>query len=122
MDEFYRQACQVPELEFALTVLTTVVSRPTPERAIVDAGRKTLNIEIHRPRVADRDDVHVGTLSAEHGALLLDESARGLRIGDRLELIPGYVDFTAVLHDEFFAFRDGRLEAILPIEGRGKLR
>ena len=39
MDVFYRRQCQVPDLGFALTVLTTVVSRPTPERAIIDAFR-----------------------------------------------------------------------------------
>ena len=70
------------DLKFALTVLTTVVSRPAPGRAIIDAGRKTHNIEVHTPLVLGRDDMRVARLSAEHGELELEPSARGLRIGD----------------------------------------
>jgi D-serine deaminase-like pyridoxal phosphate-dependent protein len=121
MDAFYRHKCQVPDLGYALTVVTTVVSRPAPERAIIDAGRKTLNIEVHTPLVVGRDDIHVERLSAEHGQLRLDPSAQGLKIGDRLELVPGYADLTTVLHDQFYCFRKDRLTAIWPIEGRGKL-
>ncbi len=122
MDALYRHILQVPDLEYAVTVLTSIVSRPTTDRAIVDAGRKTLNQELHIPLVHGRDDITVEALSAEHGRLKLDESAQDLRVGDRLELTPGYVDFTSVLHDDFYCFRDGRLESILPIEGRGKIR
>lgn len=127
MDAFYRQACHVAELGYAMTVLTTIVSRPTPERAIIDAGRKTLNIEIHTPLVMgpggrERDDVRVVRLSAEHGQLELSGEARGLKIGDRIELIPGYGDLTTMLHDEMYGFRNGKLEVVWPIVGRGKLR
>jgi D-serine deaminase-like pyridoxal phosphate-dependent protein len=121
MDAYYRHKCQVPDLEYALLVLTTVVSRPAPDRAVIDAGRKTLNLELHMPLVAQRDDIRVRSLSAEHGTLELSESARGLRIGERLELIPGYADLTTVLHDQFYCFRRGRLEAVWPIVARGKL-
>ncbi|HVC92241.1 MAG TPA: DSD1 family PLP-dependent enzyme [Pirellulales bacterium] len=121
MDMFYREKCQVTELGFALTIVATVVSRPVPERAIIDAGRKTMNIEVIAPRVLGRDDVRVTRLSAEHGELALEPSAQGLRIGDRLELVPGYADLTTVLHDQFFCFRKGKLVDVWPIEGRGKL-
>ncbi|HEY2838698.1 MAG TPA: DSD1 family PLP-dependent enzyme [Pirellulales bacterium] len=122
MDIYYRTRCQVPDLRYALTVLTTIVSRPTPERAIIDSGRKTLSMELIMPEVAGRDDVRLVGLNAEHGALELAPSAQGLKIGDRIELIPGYGDLTCVLHDEFYCFRNGRLEAIWPIAARGKLR
>ncbi|MBW3596984.1 MAG: DSD1 family PLP-dependent enzyme [Planctomycetes bacterium] len=121
-DAFYRNVCQVPEFQFALTVLTTVVSRPAPDRAIIDAGRKTLNPELHKPLVAGRDDITVEQLSAEHGKLRLAPSAEDVRIGDRLELVPGYGDLTTVLHDRFYAFRAGRLEAVWPLEARGRLQ
>ncbi len=38
MDPYYRAKYQVPGLDFALTVLTTVVNSPTIERAIIDAS------------------------------------------------------------------------------------
>ena len=122
MDVFYREKCQVADLEYAMTVLATVVSRPTPERAIMDAGRKTMNIEIQTPEVLGRNDIRVVRLSAEHGQLELSPSAQDLKIGDRLEIVPGYGDLTTVLHDQFYGFRQGRLECVWPILGRGKLQ
>ena len=79
-------------------------------------------MELAMPLVAGRDDIRVKGLSAEHGTLELDDSARDLKIGDRLELIPGYADLTTVFHDEMYGFRDDRLDVIWPIEARGKLR
>jgi D-serine deaminase-like pyridoxal phosphate-dependent protein len=122
MDAFYADDCQVREFEYALKVLTTVVSRPARHRAIVDAGRKSIHGEVHCPLVAGRDDIHVEQLSAEHGWLRLDDSATDLQIGDRLELIPGYGDFTCVLHDEFLAIRNGKVEAVWPLVARGRMR
>ena len=74
------------------------------------------------PLVVGRDGIRVTALSAEHGALELDPSAQDLRIGDRLELIPGYSDMTCVMHNHFFAFRGDKLEVIWPLEGRGRLQ
>ncbi|HJT30882.1 MAG TPA: DSD1 family PLP-dependent enzyme [Pirellulales bacterium] len=121
MDAYYRHKCQVPELNFALTIVTTIVSRPVPGRAIIDAGRKTMHGDFQPPQVVGRDDLRIARLSAEHGELALDPSAQDLKIGDRLELVPGYADLTTVLHDQFYCFRDGRLVDIWPIEARGKL-
>jgi D-serine deaminase-like pyridoxal phosphate-dependent protein len=122
MDAFYRTRCRIPDLQYALTLVTTIVSRPAPDRAIIDAGRKSINMELALPLVVGRDDIRVKSLSAEHGTLELDPTARDLKIGDRLELIPGYADLTVALHDELYGFRDGRLEVVWPIEARGKLQ
>lgn len=122
MDAFYRHRCQVAEFEFALKLLTTVVSRPTPDRAIIDAGRKSQHADLHPPLVCGREDIRVGRLSAEHGELALDSSAKNLRIGDRLLLIPGYADFTCVLHNDFYVLRENKLVDIWPLEARGKLQ
>lgn len=122
MDAFYAEACNVVGLDHAMTVQTTIVSRPAPQRAIIDAGRKTLNIEVHTPRVAGRDDVSVVRLSAEHGELNLEGDAKQLRIGDRLALIPGYGDLTTVLHDVMYGIRNGKVEVVWPIAARGKLQ
>ena len=122
MDVFYRHQCNVRSLQYAMTVLTTVVSTPASDRAIIDAGRKTLNQEIEMPEVVGREDLTVESLSAEHGTLRLAPGAKALRIGDRLELIPGYGDLTTVLHDEIYGLRGGRLQQVIEIEGRGKIR
>ena len=121
MDAFYRHRCRIEQFRYALTLLVTVVSRPAPDRAIIDAGRKTMNIELHNPLVLGRDDIQVTSLSAEHGSLKLAPSAQSLKIGERLELIPGYGDLTTVLHNHFYACRGGKLVDIWPLTGRGRL-
>lgn len=117
-DPFYTEDCQVSGLTSALTVLTTIVSRPTLDRAVVDAGRKTINGEIRMPTVKDHPDAEVVRLSAEHGVLQLSGESRDLRIGDRIELIVGYSDFTMVLHPGILGLRDEVVEEIFPIGGR----
>ena len=121
MDAFYRHCCHVAEFEFALFVLATVVSRPAPDRAIIDAGRKTMNQELHLPLIVDRPGIEVAYLSAEHGVLKLSPEADQLAIGDRLTIIPGYGDFTTVLHDYLIGIRNDRVETIFQIEARGAL-
>ena len=125
MDDFYRDNCQVTEMQPALTLVATIVSRPAVERAIMDAGRKSLNQELAKPRVISHAGIELSSLSAEHGALKLLQEANGdqqLRIGDRVELMPGYSDWTCVLHDHLLGFRDGRLEVVWPLEARGRLQ
>jgi D-serine deaminase-like pyridoxal phosphate-dependent protein len=122
MDPYYRVKCQVQDLDYALTVLATVVSRPTQDRAILDAGRKTMNPDVAMPVVAGFDDAQVKRLSAEHCELTLGPNSRKLKIGDKVELVVGYGDFTTVLLDEFYGFRGDTLEVIWPILGRGKLQ
>lgn len=105
MDEFYRTKCGVKGLGNALTCVATVVSCPDDTRAIIDAGRKTLDTQICTPLVLDRVGVEVDYLCAEHGVLRLTPGTPRLAIGQRLELIPGYVDFTTALHNSVHAFR-----------------
>lgn len=121
MDAFYRFKCRVDHYRYALKVIATVVSRPAPDRAVIDAGRKTMNMELTLPFVLGRDDIHVASLSAEHGILRLDLSAQDLKIGQRLEIVPGYSDLTNVLHDRFYALRGETVEGIWPLDGRGRL-
>ena len=66
----------------ALTVLATVVSRPTPDRAVIDAGSKTLTSDtlgIDGFGLAlEYPDAIIRSLSEEHGVLDLSASATSL--------------------------------------------
>lgn len=121
-DPFYQQQCHVTGLSSALSVLATVASRPTLDRAVLDSGRKTLNPDIQLPIVKGWPDASVKRLSAEHCELTLGPQSQNLRIGDKVELVVGYADFTTPLHDYFFGIRGDRVETIWPILGRGKLQ
>lgn len=115
MDAFYHEACGITDLQHALTILATVNSLPAPDRAVIDAGRKAMSIDIHVPRVVGQPGVSVTGLSAEHGKLLLEGDEYDLQIGQQIELIPGYADLTNVLHPCFYGFRNGKVEREIPI-------
>jgi len=109
-------------VEPALTLLTQVTSRPTPERVILDAGRKALD-PTARPGVP-RGVPITGPMrcSAEHGILQLEKPSDTPRVGDRIELDIGYSDQVVHLHEALYAIRSGQIEAIWPVAARGKLQ
>lgn len=103
--------------EFALTVLTRVVSRPAPDRVIVDGGFKTMSVQHGLPRPVGLA-VKGLVLSAEHGTIELAAPAEQPAVGDIVQFIPGYTDSTVCLHDEMCVLRAGVLETVWPIPGR----
>jgi D-serine deaminase-like pyridoxal phosphate-dependent protein len=62
----------------------------------------------------------------EHG--ILTPSSKDERteipfaIGDRVPLIPSHIDTTINLHDTYYAYRDGIIEAIWSVATRGKVQ
>jgi len=105
--------------EHSLFVLASVISTPTPERAIVDAGLKSLSGEKGPPWVHGLDDVECTNISDEHGKLVLGPKARRMTLGEKVWLIPGHCDPTVNLHDWYVGVRHGRVEALWPVSARG---
>lgn len=66
------------------------------------------------------DDCNSLTLSAEHATIELTAPRPIPGVGDHVEFVAGYADSTVFLHDHIYGFRNGRLEVIWPILGRGK--
>ena len=114
-----RDGGRYTEFRHSLFVLATVMSVPTADRAIVDAGLKSYSGEKGPPWVHDRDDLEVVGVSDEHGKLKVGPQARAPRLGEKLMLIPGHCDPTVNLHDWYVAVRGGRVEALWPITARG---
>jgi D-serine deaminase-like pyridoxal phosphate-dependent protein len=120
-DVVYRESMGVDH-EQAATILATVTSRPTPTRIICDAGKKAMSSDAAPPRPLLDVPVKSVGLSAEHARIELEAPSPSPRVGDKIEFVVGYTDTTVHLHDELYAVRDGRIEAIWPVAGRGKLR
>jgi len=112
----------VPEFENALTLLTSVVSRPSPERAVLDCGLKSVTPEFGMPLVRDVPDAVVLGLSEEHAKVTLGPGAHPLAIGDKLHLIPAHGCTTINLHDYYYISRKGIVEAVWPVAARGLVR
>jgi D-serine deaminase-like pyridoxal phosphate-dependent protein len=118
MDTKYRSVGV--DFECALTVLATVISRPTPTVAITDGGMKVLTSEFGLPAVKDVEGATLTKLSEEHGKVEFATPNRDLKIGDKIEFVVSHGCTTINLHDRYYAVRDGRLEAVWEIAGRGK--
>jgi D-serine deaminase-like pyridoxal phosphate-dependent protein len=103
-------------------VLATVTSRPTPTRVIADSGKKTMSSDGAVPRPLLETPVASVGLSADHAQIQRGAPTASPHVGDKIEFIVGYTDTTTMLHDELYGTRDGKVEVIWPILGRGKLQ
>jgi D-serine deaminase-like pyridoxal phosphate-dependent protein len=116
MDNIYNRV----GLEFknALTILTTVMHK-RPGMAITDAGLKVCTTEQGPPVIKGYPHLKTaGKLSEEHGPIV-DENDE-LEYLQKIEYITSHCCTTINLHDRYHCVRNGLLEAIWPITGRGK--
>jgi len=120
-DMHYRTNYHV-DFEPALTVLATVTSRPTPARIVVDAGKKAMSGDAAMPAPRGLPKMRTMKLSAEHAKIELEQPSAAPSIGDKIEFVVGYSDTTVHLHEEIVGVRDGRIEAIWPVAGRGRIK
>jgi 3-hydroxy-D-aspartate aldolase len=105
--------------EPSLFVWATVMSRPTEDRAIVDAGLKALAFDSGPPLVCDEPAATYERASDEHGRLGISGATNRLGLGDKIRLVPGHCDPTVNLYDWYVAIRDNRVEQLWPITARG---
>ena len=120
-DVRYREGCHV-DMPCALTILTTVTSRPTASRIVVDAGKKAMSVDTALPRPIGLAPHEPVRCSAEHATIELRVPADSPAVGDRLEFVVGYSDTTMHLHEEIVGTRRGRVEHVWRIAGRGRLK
>jgi D-serine deaminase-like pyridoxal phosphate-dependent protein len=108
------------DFQNALTVLTTVVSKPAAEVAIVDGGLKAFSTDKpFVPEARGREGIAYNWAGDEHGRLALSGAAAGLRVGDRVEFVIPHCDPTVNLYDRVYCLRGERVEAIWRVAARG---
>ena len=121
MDERHRE--HRPQLANAARIMSCVTSVPEAGNVITDAGRKAVGADSGGPRVDHPSGATVRGLSAEHGGLDFDPGVdHGLRLGDRVWLVPWDITGCVNVHDYIFAVRDGKLEAVRSLPARGRYR
>ena len=114
----------------ALRVLMTVVSRPTPERAILDGGSKALSLAMSQDgergsvigHVVEYPEAVFRGASEEHGHVDVKACDPKPQIGERVQVLPIHPCPTVNEHDEMAAVRQGKVEAIWPVHARGRIR
>ncbi len=112
--------------ECSLNVLTTVVSRPTANRGIMDGGSKTfssdlLGLEGHG-LILEYPDAFFRGMSEEHGNVDFSACARKPEIGERLTLIPNHCCSVVNLFNQLHGVRNGKVELVWPVAARGALQ
>jgi D-serine deaminase-like pyridoxal phosphate-dependent protein len=116
-----RQSDALTEFEMALTVVATVVSVPTSERAMVDAGLKAFSTDKpFPPEAVERPGVEYAFAGDEHGRLTVTDSQRPVRLGERIEFFPPHCDPTFNLYDRVWCVRGSKVEAVWDIAARGR--
>ena len=113
------EGAPAPPFENALTVLAGVLSRPAPDRVILDSGMKAISGDGGAPRARDHAEAGFRFAGDEHGQLAFPgESPLG--VGDKVTLLPSHCDTTVNLHDRFIVTRGGEVEAVWEIAARGR--
>ncbi|MBT3995165.1 MAG: D-TA family PLP-dependent enzyme [Chloroflexi bacterium] len=107
-----------------LRVVTTIVSVPTSDRLIVDAGMKTFRLFPSMPYglILDDPGLKFSGMSVEHGHIDTTGTNRTYSVGDKLTVIPTYQEGVTNLHDEIVWMRNDQVERVWRNDGRGKVK
>jgi D-serine deaminase-like pyridoxal phosphate-dependent protein len=107
----------------ALTVTTTVVSRPTADRAILDGGSKTFSSDLldldGYGTIIEYPEARMHAQSEEHGHVDLSACKNKPRIGERLTVVPNHCCVVSNLFNQVYGLRSNRVEVIWPVAARG---
>ena len=107
----------------ALTVLATVVSRPTPNRAIIDAGSKALTSDLLGLKgyglIPAYANAAIHGLSEEHGHIDLTACQTKPEIGDKLRIIPNHACPVSNLFDHVTLHRSSQILREQQVSARG---
>lgn len=108
----------------ALVVLATVVSVPSENRAIIDAGSKVLTSDLlgltGHGHVLGRDDIAIDQLSEEHGRLV-SSGPIGLKVGEKVRIVPNHACVVTNMVDALVVKGAGRATpTVWPVAARGR--
>jgi D-serine deaminase-like pyridoxal phosphate-dependent protein len=110
----------------AMRIRVTVVSRPTPARAIIDAGSKTLSSDLlgmtGHGHIVEYPNAVIQRLNEEHGIVDLTECPSTPAVGEIVTVIPNHTCVVTNLHDALVGIRKGRVETVWPVAARGTIR
>lgn len=111
----------------AARILATVSNRPAANRAILDAGSKTLTSDKSAGfpgfgYIVGYPEAIIDRLSEEHGVVETEGPLKGLEIGERVEVIPNHICPCVNLHDSMVIVRDGQVVDEWKVAARGAIR
>ncbi len=125
-DRHLMLAGATPLETIAFRVLTTVVSRPTSDRGILDAGSKTLSSDLLGLEgygyLCEYPEARIYALSEEHAHVDFSACPRKPDIGEQVTVIPNHVCPVTNLLDEVVGIRNGQVAVVWDVAARGKVK
>ncbi len=113
----------------AASVLATVVSTARLGHMIIDGGSKTFSsdrlansTEVTFGRIVEAPGARFHKMNEEHGYVDLSGAERQFQVGDRVHVIPNHICVAVNLHEQVYGLRGDTVEAVWPVDGRGKLQ
>ncbi|MGQ0485048.1 MAG: alanine racemase [Hyphomicrobiales bacterium] len=110
----------------ALHVRATVVSCPTPDRAVLDSGSKVLTSDHyyveHYGRLVEYPGAVIANLSEEHAIVDLTRCGARPKVGEVVSVVPNHCCSVSNMNDEVNGVRNGVVEVVWPVAARGKVR
>ena len=110
----------------ALWVEVTVISDAVPNQVVVDAGSKTFTSDDHPAGghgsvlgMADADFAHI---NEEHGYIDVSRLDERPVVGQHVQIVPNHACGCMNLHDGVLAVRDGVVDHVIRVAGRGLVR
>jgi D-serine deaminase-like pyridoxal phosphate-dependent protein len=110
----------------AMRVRATVVSRPTDDRGVLDAGSKVLTSDLYHMKgyghLMEYPEAQVTHLSEEHAVVDFSACAERPAVGEAVSVVPNHCCVVTNMVDEIYGVRHGKVERVWPVAARGRVR
>lgn len=115
----------------AVTILSTIISKPTDERIITDVGAKGLTMQTRTKGITatrglglikGHPDAEIFAVYDEHAIIYNKELRDKVKVGDVLEFIPNHICPVVNLYENAYLVNKGQVVEKIPVECRGKLQ
>src|SRR5690349_1211840 len=110
----------------AMRVRATVVSRPTDDRGVLDAGSKVLTSDLYHMKgyghLVEYPEAQVAHLSEEHAVVDFSACAERPKVGEVVSVVPNHCCVVTNMVDEVYGVRHGGVEVTWPVAARGRVR
>lgn len=112
------------EADLAMHVLATVVSRPAPQRAVLDCGSKALTSDLlgfsDYGAIAGFEGARIVSLSEEHAVVDLVDCGKPFpEIGAMVRVVPNHTCVVSNLFDRVVFHRNGIVTRVETVDARG---
>jgi D-serine deaminase-like pyridoxal phosphate-dependent protein len=110
----------------AMKIISTIVSRPTADRGILDAGSKafssdTMGLEGYG-LIMEYPEADIYALSEEHGNVDFSQCKHKPVIGERVTVIPNHCCVVSNLFNQVIGVRNQEVEVIWTATSRGAMQ